>query len=353
MTGAWQCPVPLRDYPRVVTAHGGGGQLTTDLIEHLFTPAFAPAPGLHDGPAPAATDSAVLDVATARVAFTTDSYVVHPLEFPGGSIGDLAVNGTINDLAMSGARPLALSAGFVLEEGLEMPRLAAIAADMGAAARAAGVSIVTGDTKVVDAGRADGMYITTSGVGVLDDGVDVRPERMQAGDALVLSGPIGLHGVAVLSVREGLQFGSGVQSDTAPLHHIVADLLAAGIDIHAMRDLTRGGLAAGLCELATGGRVGIVIEEDAIPIPEDVASACGLFGLDPLCVANEGRFVLSTPAADADRAVAAITAHHAGRGAAVIGEVVTSNPGVVVQTTRLGARRVVERSMGEDLPRIC
>ncbi len=348
MSPGWVCPVPLRSYPRVTIAHGGGGQLTADLIDHLFRPAFA-------GPADSAAsnDSAVVDAPTSRVAFTTDSYVVQPLEFPGGSIGDLAVNGTVNDLAMAGARPVALSAAFVLEEGLEMSRLAAIANDMGVAARAAGVRIVAGDTKVVDAGRADGMYVTTSGVGILDEGVDVRPERIRPGDAIVLSGPIGLHGIAVLSVREGLRFGSDIRSDTAPLHRIVAELLAAGVDIHAMRDLTRGGAAGGLCELAEGAGLGIVIDDDAIVVPESVASACSLFGLDPMNVANEGRFALAVSADDVDDALAVISSHPAGAGVAVIGEVVDAHPGVVVRRTRIGAQRVVDRPMGEDLPRIC
>lgn len=350
MTAGWQCPVPLRSYPRVTIAHGGGGQLTSDLIEHLFVPAFSdPDRSAFASP----TDSAVIDAPTSRVAFTTDSYVVQPLEFPGGSIGDLAVNGTINDLAMSGARPVALSAAFVLEEGLEMHRLAKIAGDMGAAARAAGVSIVTGDTKVVDAGRADGMYVTTSGIGILDDRVDVRPERMCVGDAVLLSGPIGLHGIAVLSVREGLRFGSDVRSDTAPLHDIVGDLVAAGVDIHAMRDLTRGGAAGGLCELAAGSRLGVVVDDGTIVVPDSVASACSLFGLDPMNVANEGRFVLVVAATDAEKAVAVMSSHRAGAGAAVIGEVTEAHPGVVVRRTRIGAERLIDRPMGEDLPRIC
>jgi len=347
MSTVWSCPLPLRDHHRITIGHGGGGQLGADLVEHLFLPAFGEA--ARDA---RPLDAAVLDVG-GRIAFTTDSYVVTPLEFPGGSIGELAVHGTINDLAMAGARPLALSTAFVLEEGLELETLARIATSMGDAASAAGVGLVTGDTKVVDAGRGDGVYITTSGIGVVGDGVDVRPERMSPGDKIVLSGPIGLHGMAVLSVREGIEFGTTMKSDTAPLHELVESLFAAGIDVHAMRDLTRGGMAAGLCELAATAGVGVVFDQDTVPIPEPVAAACNLFGMDALEVANEGVFVSVVEGASAEFAVELLRLHDAGREAVVIGEVTDQHPGIVVQRTRLGANRIIDRPMGEQLPRIC
>lgn len=344
----WVCPLPLRDHPRVTLGHGGGGELTDDLIAHLFEPAFGVGPG-----APIRNDAAVLSGGAGRIAVTTDGHVVHPLEFPGGTIGELAVNGTINDLAMVGAAPIALTAAFVLEEGLEMAALARLAGLMGEAARAAGVPIVCGDTKVVATGQADGMYITTTGVGRVPDGVDIRPERIAVGDRIVLSGPIGLHGIAVLSVREGMEFGAPVVSDTAPLHRIVADLVGADLDLRAMRDLTRGGLAAALCELATGTGLGLVFDEGAVSVPEPVDSACSVFGLDPVHVANEGRFIAIVGPDDANDVVSIMRSHIDANEATVIGEVVADHPGRAVMRTRLGARRVVERPLGEDLPRIC
>lgn len=344
----WVCPLPLRHYPRITLGHGGGGQLTEDLIAHVFEPAFA-----SGRPRPARNDAAVLDVGAGRIAVTTDAHVVNPLEFPGGTIGELAVNGTINDLAMVGADPIALTAAFVLEEGLELERLARIVARMGDAARTAGVDIVAGDTKVVGAGQADGMYITTTGVGAVPAGVDIRPERIRVGDQILLSGPIGLHGTAVLSVREGLAFGASIESDTTPLHRLVGDLVADGVDVHAMRDLTRGGLATALCELATDTGLGLSFREDAVPVPDVVRAACQVFGLEPLQVANEGCFVAFVAPGDADMAVAIARRHCAGAHARLVGEVVATHPGRVVQHTRLGSRRVIERPLGENLPRIC
>jgi len=344
--------MPLRDYPRITLGHGAGGQLSEDLIRHLFEPAFGI--GVGTGAAqPIRNDAAVLPEGDGRIAVTTDGHVVQPLEFPGGSIGELAVHGTVNDLAMVGAIPVALTAAFVLEEGLEIERLARIVERMGAAARAADVDIVSGDTKVVGSGQADGLYVTTTGFGRIPDGVDVRPERIAVGDKIVLSGPIGLHGVAVLSVREGLEFGGAVESDTAPLHAIVADLIAEGIDVHAMRDLTRGGLAAALCELAGDTGLGLTFDDAAVPIPEAVAAACSLFGLDAIDVANEGRFIAIVAPGDADRVATIMRRHAAAMGACVIGEVVDDHAGRVVQRTPLGSRRVVERALGENLPRIC
>ncbi|MBL8295477.1 MAG: hydrogenase expression/formation protein HypE, partial [Bryobacterales bacterium] len=269
----------------ILLAHGGGGRLTQQLLETIFYPAFA------NGALGARHDGALLEVGGARLAFTTDSFVVRPLIFPGGTIGDLAVNGTVNDLAMCGARPLYLSAGFILEEGLPMETLRRIAGDMGEAARRAGVTLVTGDTKVVDKGKGDGVFINTSGIGVVECGWEISPAAVQPGDAVVISGDVGAHGVAILSVREGLEFEGAIASDTAPLWEPVEALLRAGVEVHCLRDLTRGGLATALNEIASTRGVTVRIEEAAVPVDEAVQGACEILGLDPLYVANEGRFV--------------------------------------------------------------
>ena len=347
-TDGWSCPLPLRGQDRVVIGHGGGGRLSAELVEHVFLPAFGTSPEaeLHD--------AAVLDVrATTRLAFSTDSYVVRPLFFPGGCIGDLAVNGTVNDLAMSGAQPLALSAGFILEEGLQMHVLGRVADEMGAAARRAGVRIVTGDTKVVDAGLADGLYVNTAGVGTIPEGVDIRPSRARPGDVVILSGAIGLHGIAVMSQREGLEFGTQVTSDSAPLNGLVAAMLAASADLHVLRDPTRGGLAASLCEIAAAAHLGIEFEEARLPVPTEVAAACAFLGLDPMSVANEGKLIAIVPPGVVDEVMAAMLEHEFGGGACVIGRVVDEHPGVVVAKTPFGASRVVDLPLGEQLPRIC
>ncbi len=345
--GAWTCPAPLRDSPTVVMGHGGGGALSAELVEHLFLPAYGEAADAGLG------DSAVVAVAGGRLAFTTDSYVVRPMWFPGGSIGDLAVNGTVNDLAMVGAAPLVLSTAFILEEGTALADLGRIAEAMGAAATVAGVRLVTGDTKVVDRGSGDGVFVNTAGIGVLADGVDIRPERSAPGDAVIVSGDLGVHGIAVLSCREGLAFGTTVESDTAPLHGLVAAMLATGADVHTLRDPTRGGLAASLNEIAQAAGVGIDLDERRIPVPGEVADACGLLGLDPLQVANEGKLVAMVPAADADRVLEAMHGHPHGRGATVVGTCVADHPGMVVARTGLGGTRVVDLPVGEQLPRIC
>lgn len=345
--GAWTCPAPLRDSPTVVMGHGGGGALSAELVEHLFLPAFGEAADAGLG------DSAVVAVAGARLAFTTDSSVVRPMWFPGGSIGELAVNGTVNDLAMAGATPLVLSTAFVLEEGTALADLGRIAEAMGVAARSAGVRLVTGDTKVVDRGSGDGVFVTTAGIGVLADGVDIRPERSAPGDVVIVSGDLGVHGIAVLSCREGLAFGTAVESDTAPLHGLVAAMLATGADVHALRDPTRGGLAASLNEIGRAAGVGIVLDERRIPVPGEVADACGLLGLDPLEVANEGKLVAMVPDADADRVLEAMRRHPHGHGATVVGTCVADHPGMVVARTGLGGTRVVDLPVGEQLPRIC
>ena len=344
----WVCPAPLRDSPTIVMGHGGGGALSAELVEHLFLPGFgAAARGAGLG------DAAVVPVGGVRLAMSTDSYVVKPLVFPGGSIGDLAVNGTVNDLSMAGARPLVLSTAFILAEGIHLTELARVAGDMGRAALAAGVRLVTGDTKVVDAGSGDGVFVNTTGLGLVADGVDIRPERARPDDVVIVSGDIGVHGVAVLSCREGLEFGTTVRSDTAPLHGLVADMLATGADVHTLRDPTRGGVAATLNEIARAAGVGIEVTERALPIPAEVRDACGLLGLDPLYVANEGKLVAFVPPGHADRVLAAMRAHEYGRDAAVIGRCVPEHPGMVVARTGLGGTRVIDMPLGEQLPRIC
>jgi hydrogenase expression/formation protein HypE len=298
-------------------------------------------------------DGATWPVEKGTLAFTTDSYVVRPLFFPGGDIGSLAVNGTINDLAMCGAKPLYLSAGFILEEGLSMEVLRRVVNSMAEAARTAGVPIVTGDTKVVDRGKGDGIFINTAGVGVVPTGVRVLPTSIQPDDAILVSGHLGSHGVAVLSVREGLTFDGKVESDSAPLHHIVSDLIQSGIEIHCLRDLTRGGLASALNELATAAKVGMVVEEAAIPVQEPVRGACELLGLDPLYVANEGRFVAMVPAQQVEAALAVMRRHEVANQAAHIGMMTDRDPPLVVLRTVVGTHRVLDLLSGEQLPRIC
>ncbi|MCV2487916.1 hydrogenase expression/formation protein HypE [Geodermatophilus sp. YIM 151500] len=349
----WSCPVPLRDSPTVQMGHGGGGQMSGELVEHLFRPAFGAVGEL--------TDSAVLEVGDARVAFSTDSFVVRPLFFPGGSIGDLAVNGTVNDLAMSGAWPLALSTAFIVEEGMAVADLGRVATALGAAARAAEVPLVTGDTKVVDAGHGDQVFVNTAGVGLVRPGVDVRPGRARPGDVVIVSGDIGRHGVAVLSCREGLEFGTAVESDTAPLHRLVAAMLdavpaaaaGAGGAVHTLRDPTRGGVAAALNEIARTAGVGVELVERQLPVPAAVADACSLLGLDPLYVANEGLLVALVPPEHAEEVLAAMVARPEAAGARVVGVVVDRHPGMVVARTGLGGTRVVDLPAGEQLPRIC
>ncbi|MCB5906149.1 hydrogenase expression/formation protein HypE [Streptomyces sp. SF28] len=327
--------------------HGGGGVLSAELVEHVFAPAFGGTvlAGL--------ADSAVVTLGGARLAFSTDSYVVRPLFFPGGSIGDLAVNGTVNDLAMSGARAAYLSCGFILEEGVEVALVARVAEALGAAARTAGVEVATGDTKVVEAGHGDGIYLNTAGIGLIPDGVDIRPQRAAPGDVVIVSGPIGVHGVAVMSVREGLEFGVGIESDCAALGGLVEAMLAVTPDLHVLRDPTRGGLATALGEIAAAASVGVVVQERSLPVPETVANACAVLGLDPMYVANEGKLVAFVPRAQADAVLEAMRCHPLGAEATVIGECVTDHPGMVVARTGLGGTRVVDLPIGEQLPRIC
>ncbi len=346
---AWSCPMPLRDHPNVVMGHGGGGTLSAELVTHLFLPAY----GDDEGVLAQLGDAAVLGVGGSRIAMSTDSFVVRPRFFPGGNVGDLAVNGTVNDVTMAGARPLYLSAAMVLEEGLALAELDLIATTMGHAARRAGVKIVTGDTKVVDAGNGDGVYITTAGIGVIPEGRDLGPHRVRPGDAVLVSGPIGLHGIAVMSVREGLEFGSEILTDCAPLNGLAEALFAVVPDVHMMRDPTRGGVAASLNEIAKSSGTGIEIVERSVPVPDDVRAACGFLGLDPLYVANEGKLVAFVAEADAEAALEAMSGHELGAGATRIGTVVDGHPGVVVARTGIGGTRVVDLPLAEQLPRIC
>jgi len=341
------CPVPLPATDRILLAHGGGGKLTNQLIERVFLPAFSN-PALD-----ARHDGAVVPFGSARLAFTTDSYVVRPIIFPGGDIGDLAVNGTVNDLAMCGARPLFLSAAFILEEGLLLETLQTVVASMRKAADEAGVQLITGDTKVVDRGAADNMFITTAGVGAVEGGREIGPQRVQPGDAVIVSGDLGSHGIAILSVREGLEFEAPIESDCAPLWEPVEALFRAGIEVHCMRDLTRGGLASALNEIASARGVRITIEEITIPVREVVKAACEILGLDPLYVANEGRFCAFVPARDAERAVDVLRALPVSHRAARIGHVVEADSPLVVMESRIGGTRVVDMLSGEQLPRIC
>lgn len=347
------CPLPLRDYPHIVMGHGGGGQLSAELIEHLFLPAFG---NTHLN---SLADAAVLPPPGKRIAFSTDSFVVRPLFFPGGSIGELAVHGTVNDLAMSGAKPLWMSAGFVLEEGLPLDVLGAIVTRMAAAARAAGVTIVTGDTKVVERGHGDGCYINTAGIGVIADGVEVGPAMARPGDVVLVSGSIGDHGVAILSVREGLSFDAAyadqpLVSDCASLHTLVAAMLAAAPGgVRVLRDPTRGGVASVLNEIASRTGLGITLDDAAIPVRPVVRSACEMLGLDPLLVANEGKLLaIVAPEAEAGL-LAAMRAHPLGREATRIGVVGAQPAGMVTLRTGLGATRILPMPLGEQLPRIC
>ena len=343
----WTCPVPLRDSPTIVMGHGGGGQMSAELVDHLFLPAFG---GPSEG---GLADSAVVSLGGARLAFSTDTFVVRPLFFPGGSIGHLAVNGTVNDIAMSGATPAYLSCGFILEEGTPLSIVGQIATDMASAAATAGVTIVTGDTKVVDAGHGDQVYVNTAGFGLVPDGVEINPTRARPGDVVIVSGDIGVHGIAIMSVREGLSFGSEIVSDCASLHPLVAAMLAVTKDLHVLRDPTRGGLATSLNEIASAARVGVKLVEKSIPVPADVANACSLLGLDPMYVANEGKLVAFVPRERADEILAAMQAHPLGVGAAIIGECSEEHPGMVVARTGFGGTRVVDTPLGEQLPRIC
>jgi hydrogenase expression/formation protein HypE len=341
------CPTPRTDTEHILLGHGSGGKLTAQLIERIVLPAFRN-PALD-----ALDDQAVLPFGSGRLAFTTDSYVITPIFFRGGDIGELAVNGTVNDLAMGGARPLFLSLAFILEEGLPIADFARVVESVRRAAVRAEVQIVTGDTKVVGRGSGDKIFINTSGIGVVPEGVSLSSRNVRAGDAILLSGTIGDHGVAILSQREGLEFDGELLSDTAPLHQLAAALLQAAPDTHAMRDPTRGGLAATLVEIATRQGLGMEVDETALPIKDTVRGACEILGLDPLFVANEGKLVAFVPEASAERALAALRAHPLGRDACRIGRVTGEHPRFVALRTPIGGQRILDLPFGESLPRIC
>ena len=341
------CPLPLTGSERVLLGHGSGGKMTAELIARYVLPAFG------NSYLDRLDDQAVVEIGGQRLAFTTDSFVVRPLFFPGGDIGTLAVNGTVNDLAMAGARPLYLSAGFILEEGLLLDDLGVILDSMRAACQAAGVLLVTGDTKVVNKGSGDQCFINTSGIGVVEHARLLSADQARPGDRVILSGTIGDHGMAVMSRREGLEFDTVIESDTAPLHGLVASMLEGGPELRCLRDPTRGGLASTLNELALASGVGVAIEETRIPVRPAVHAACELLGLDPLYVANEGKLVAIVGERSADALVDRMRRHPLGADAAVIGVVTERHPKMVVMRTRIGGTRVVDLHPGEILPRIC
>jgi hydrogenase expression/formation protein HypE len=341
------CPIPLTEYPRVLLAHGGGGRLSQHLIEKMLYPSFENRllEPLHDG--------AILSLDGARLAFTTDSHVVHPLFYPGGDIGRLCVFGTANDLAMCGARPLFISCGLILEEGLPMEDLWRVILSIREGAAEAGVQVITGDTKVVEKGKGDGVFINTSGIGSVLPGLDVGPHRLRPGDEIVISGPIGLHGIAIMALREGIELETEIRSDSAPVYPMVEALSAAGLDIHMLRDPTRGGVSSALNEMAKRSGVGIVLDEEPLPIPAEVEGVCEILGLDPLYVANEGNFLAIVAEGQGARALDTLRRQPLGPRAALIGRVAAEHPGVVVMRTRIGGERVVDMMSGEQLPRIC
>jgi hydrogenase expression/formation protein HypE len=341
------CPVPLSHRTEITVGHGGGGRLTQDLIDRVFRPAFANASldAQHDG--------AVLVAGGTKLAFTTDSHVVSPLFFPGSDIGKIAVNGTVNDLCMCGARPLWLSAGFILEEGFPMATLERVVLSMRDAAKAAGVAIVTGDTKVVERGKGDGLYVTTAGVGVIEHSLAIAPTSIRVGDAVIVSGDLGRHGMAIMATRANLSFESDIESDCAPLVASVQALLHEGLELHCLRDLTRGGLATALVELAESSKLSIGVDETAVPVTELVRGACEILGLEPLYVANEGRFVCFVPEAHAARALEVIARTAPGGPPAIIGRVRPGPAGQVTLRSVIGAERILDRMSGEQLPRIC
>jgi hydrogenase expression/formation protein HypE len=346
------CPVPIFEHKQIVLGHGSGGKLTAELIEKVFLSAF------HNPTLDKLDDQALVTVNGARLAFTTDSFVVTPIFFPGGDIGRLAVHGTVNDLAMSGARPLYLSAAFILEEGLPVDDLVRVVESMRAAAEDAGVQFVTGDTKVVNRGKADKIFITTTGIGVLEREVNISANGARCGDRIILSGTIGDHGMAIMSQRENLEFDGAIESDCASLHGLVAEMLdtpAEGVAnfVHCLRDPTRGGVATTLNEIAKTSGVGMRLHEDKIPVRESVRGACELLGLDPLYVANEGKLVAIVAPERVEAVLARMHKHDLGKDAVIIGEVVEDHPGMVLMRTGIGGSRVLDVMFGEQLPRIC
>ena len=347
MSAGLACPIPLTEYRNVLLSHGGGGKLTQQLIQKMFAPQFDNdmLSLLHDG--------AVFPGGPSKFAFSTDSYVIKPIFFPGGDIGELAVNGTVNDIAMCGATPLYLSSAFIIEEGFPMEDLWKIVLSMKGAAGRAGVRLVTGDTKVVDRGKGDGIFITTSGIGEVAAHAAIDPRNARPGDRIIVNGPIAVHGIAIMSVREGLQFETPIRSDTAPLNGLVERILKAGKDVHVLRDPTRGGVASAVNEIAQSSRKGIVLSEEALPVGEEVRGACEILGFDPLYVANEGKLLAFVAPASLENVLTEMRSHPLGKDAAVIGEVVDDHPGIAVMKTRIGGTRVVDMLSWEQLPRIC
>jgi len=342
-----QCPIPIADYPIITLAHGGGGSMMRRLIRDMFTKAFGNESLQSD------SDSARLNLPPGPTAFTTDSFVVKPLFFPGGDIGSLAINGTVNDLAMSGSVPRFLSCGLILEEGLPMETLWKVVLSMKQAAEEARVQIVTGDTKVVDKGKGDGIFINTSGIGTIEHALEIGPRSIQPGDAIIVNGDIGRHGMAILAAREELALESPIESDCAPLNHAVKDLLDAGIQIHAMRDATRGGAASVIIEMAEDAGRDMTLIEKSIPVREDVRGACELLGIDPLFVANEGRFICFVAAHQADHTLEVLRARFPDTAPSRIGVVEAGSTGRVTLKSVIGARRLLDLLSGEQLPRIC
>ncbi len=341
------CPCPITQHDTIQMAHGAGGRLSAELTQKLFLPRFSN-PALS-----ALEDQAMLNLPSGRLAFSTDSFVVDPLFFPGGDIGDLAINGTVNDIAMSGAKPMYLSVGFIIEEGLSMKTLHRALLSMERAAKIAEIAIVTGDTKVVEKGQCDKLFINTSGIGIIPDGVEISCRSLKPGDQILLSGTLADHGMAIMSTRKGLSFQSQLKSDTASLGKLVEAILSVTKNIHAMRDPTRGGLATTLNEFAKSSNVGIRIFEDALPVRPDVKGACEVLGIDPLYVANEGKCVVVLPKDHAEAVLNEMKSHPVGKDACLIGEVTDKNPGMVIMKTLLGANRIVDMPLGEQLPRIC
>ena len=341
------CPIPIQQYPHVLMAHGGGGKLMHQLIGKMFLTAFAN-PLLDTQ-----HDSTVVEWTGKKLAFTTDSYVVRPLFFPGGDVGSMAVHGTVNDLAMAGARPLYLSAGFILEEGLPMETLWRVVCSMRDAAKKCGVQIITGDTKVVDKGKGDGLFINTAGIGVVAHEQKIAPQNVESGDVILVSGDLGRHGMAIMAEREGLGFESKIESDSAPVYEPVLELIQSGIQVRCLRDLTRGGLASALNEIAEAAGVKIAIEQKAVPVREDVHAACEMLGLDPLHVANEGRFMVVVPAEEVELTKQILQRYEVSSQAARIGRIEEKGEALVTLRSAIGASRILDMPSGEQLPRIC
>ncbi|HVO76254.1 MAG TPA: hydrogenase expression/formation protein HypE [Ignavibacteriaceae bacterium] len=341
------CPIPKSDYDKILLAHGGGGTLSHQLLNKLIFPQF------QNEILNEHIDSAVFKIENKKFAFTTDSYVVQPPFFPGGDIGVLSINGTINDLAVSGADPLYVSVSFIIEEGFQLEDFWRIILSMKKASEKAGVKIVTGDTKVVDRGKGDKIFINTSGIGLVQEGVGISPKKCRPGDLIIINGKIGEHGIAVLSEREGLEFSTNIKSDTAPLNKLVKNMLTVAKEIHCMRDPTRGGVSSSLNEIAQEGHIGLLIEEDNIPISEEVKGACEILGFDPLYIANEGKLIAIVSASEAEKLLYEMKKNELGEESRIIGRVTEENAGSVVLKTKIGTKRIVDMHSGELLPRIC